>query len=403
MGTPTSVKNYNSLSASAPVLHGNPGSMITLLDAVLVNGYGQKTLDALIVASNVATCTVSAGHGFSSNQVVTVAGATPSGLNGDVRITVLSATVFRFATTGISDQTATGTITAKIAPLGWTKPFSGTNLAAYKPSDPQATGMILRVDDTGILTARHSRVFAVESMTDINTYTSMIPTTAQQSGGMWWGKSASLDTTARAWFIIGDERCFYIGMAPHPTNPINGNQIYFAGDILPMGSTDQYHFLISGATSDITSYGSGVITNCMSSGGAGGLNSGYLARFNSQLGGSVTANRAGLMFGWGSAYSGDSGYSASALPTFPNPTDGAVMVTPVVILEATGTNKGLRGWCPGMYHMPVAGSNTAYNHLDPVTGVDTLPGKTFVAMRTGNPAQVQYAGITLFDLFGPWR
>lgn len=56
-----------------------------------------------------------------------------------------------------------------------------------------------------------------------------------------------------------------------------------------------------------------------------------------------------------------------------------------------------------MYHLPINGSATAYNHLDVVTGVDTMPGKTFLAVRTGNPAQTAYAGCTLFDLFGPWR
>lgn len=401
MGTPTSVKNFNSASASAPILHGNPGSMITLLDAVLVNGYGLKTLDSLIVAANVATCTVSAGHGYFSNQVVTVAGATPSGLNGDVRITVLSATAFKFSTTGISDQTASGTITAKVTPLGWTKPFSATNMGAYKPSDAQATGMYLRVDDTGSVTARHARVWGCEAMTDINTYAGQFPTTTLLNGGLYWGKSTTLDTVARNWFIVGDERSFYLGVAPNPTNPTNGSLIYFFGDLVPQGSADQYHCLLSGPISDYTSYGSGVIFYCMSSGGPG-AGSGYFPRLNSQLGGAISAFRAGAM-NWGNDYSGSGSYGGGMLPNFPNPIDGAVLVTPVFVFEASGTTKGLRGTCPGLYHLPVAGSNTAYNHLDLVTGVDTLPGKTLLAVRSGNPNQAVYAGCSLIDLLGPWR
>jgi hypothetical protein len=36
------VRVYYSTDASAPILSGTPGSMITLLDACLVNGYGSK-------------------------------------------------------------------------------------------------------------------------------------------------------------------------------------------------------------------------------------------------------------------------------------------------------------------------------------------------------------------------
>ncbi|WP_454752064.1 hypothetical protein [Cupriavidus necator] len=402
MGTPTSVKNYNSSSASAPVLTGLAGSLIALLDAVLVNGYGLKTLDQLVVAANVALCTVSAGHGYFSNQVVTIAGATPAGLNGDVRITVLSATTFRFSTTGISDQTATGTITAKIAPLGWTKPFSTTNIAAYKSGDPQATGMYLRVDDTQIVTARHARVVGCETMADINNFTGQFPTTAQVNGGQWWPKSSTADAVARNWFIIGDERCFFLAMAPHPTNPINGSVLIFAGDILPQGGLDQYHFLLSGFTSDVSGYGSGALTPCMSTAAPSGATSGYFARLNSQLGGSTLANRSGAMC-WGTDYSGSASYSGGALPSFPNPIDGGILVSPVFLLEGAGTLRGLRGTCPGMYHLPVAGSNTAFTHLDLVTGVDTLPGKVLLAFRTGNPAQASTGGCLLFDILGPWR
>lgn len=402
MGTPTSVKNFNSASPSAPVLHGNPGSMIALLDAVLVNGYGQKTLDQLVVASNVATCTVSAGHGYFTNQVVTLAGATPSGLNGDIRITVLSATAFKFSTTGISDQTATGTITAKVTPLGWTKPFSATNMGAYKSSDPFSTGMYLRVDDTGVVTARHARVVGCEGMADISSFTGQFPTTAQLNGGLYWGKSASLDTTARNWFIIGDERCFYFAVAPSPSNPINGSIIYFAGDFLPQGSVDQYNYLVGGPTSDYTTYGSGAIYFCASTTAVSGAIAGYLPRLNSQLGGSIQAYRAGAM-GWGSDYSGSVSYAGGNLPSFPNPIDGGILVTQVFLVEVTGNARGLRGTYPGLYHMPLAGSNLAYNHLDLVAGVDTLPGKTLLAVRTGNPQQTAYAGCSLFDMLGPWR
>jgi hypothetical protein len=44
-------------------------------------------------------------------------------------------TTLTFDAPGISDQTATGTISLKLAGAGWSKAFTGTNLAAYKSNN----------------------------------------------------------------------------------------------------------------------------------------------------------------------------------------------------------------------------------------------------------------------------
>lgn len=136
-----SVRYYDSTMAGAPALSGTPGALISVLDACLKDGFGTVTLNSLVVAGNVATGTVNAGHGFTMvggavGPVITIAGATPAGLNGTWRIaSVPNSTTFTFATSGIADQTATGTITAKRAPLGFSKVFSGTNKAVYRADD----------------------------------------------------------------------------------------------------------------------------------------------------------------------------------------------------------------------------------------------------------------------------
>ena len=122
---PNSVRFYDSTMSGAPALSGTAGALIGVLDGCLVDGFGSVTVNSLVVASNVATATVSAGHQFAmignTGPVIRIEGATPSGLNGDWRVTVTGATTFTFATTGISDQTATGMITAKRAPAGFEK------------------------------------------------------------------------------------------------------------------------------------------------------------------------------------------------------------------------------------------------------------------------------------------
>lgn len=93
---------------------------------------------------------------------------------------------------------------AVLIDLGWTKEFSGANIAAYRNSTTAAgsSGCYLRVDNTNANYA-HLRVY--KTMSDINTGTDPCPTLAQQSSG----PRIFIGTT---WKIIGDERTFYMGV-----------------------------------------------------------------------------------------------------------------------------------------------------------------------------------------------
>ena len=53
----TSVKWARSTMPGAPVLTRAAGSLIGLLDALLVNGWGQQTATSVVVAGGVATAT----------------------------------------------------------------------------------------------------------------------------------------------------------------------------------------------------------------------------------------------------------------------------------------------------------------------------------------------------------
>lgn len=67
---------------------------------------------SLTRSSTTATATVSAPHGYASDDYVTVLGATPAGYDGTVKITVTGATTFTYAVNGTLTTPATGTITA---------------------------------------------------------------------------------------------------------------------------------------------------------------------------------------------------------------------------------------------------------------------------------------------------
>lgn len=124
--TDTSVRYYDSTMTGAPnTVNNTAGGLLSVLNACLDTGFNSVTLTSLAVSSNVATAT-KANHGFAAltdgtirvYPVIRISGATPAELNGDWRLaSIPDADTFTFATTGISDQTASGTITAKRAPL----------------------------------------------------------------------------------------------------------------------------------------------------------------------------------------------------------------------------------------------------------------------------------------------
>jgi len=356
----TSVKYFDSAMSGAPALSGSAGSLITVLDACLVNGFVSVTLTSLVVASNVATATVSGGHGFAMvgtvGPVIRIAGATPSGLNGDWRVTVTSSTAFTFATTGISDQTATGTITAKRAPAGFSKAFTGTNKAAYRADALSSTRLYLRIDDTGTTSAT---AIMYETMTAVDTGTGLSPT----SGSATWSKGSS-----QPWAIFADDRSVYL-----LTNLTNG---MFFGDIASVLTPDPY--------------GAALIGSELSSGGTylAFLNSStqsWLARTWTGIGAAVALTRSSLIPPGGSAYLGQSGSA------FPNPPDHAFHVAPVQAWES-----GLiRGTMPGLWN--------------PLCPVAQLPHQLLAPLTVNNAERVgmlwnfgtSYAAA--FDLTGPWR
>ena len=242
----TSVKWARSTMLGAPALRGQAGSLIALLDAVLVDGWGSQTASAVTIADGVATATFASDHAAAVEAVVLVAGAlTPAGLNGEQKVIAVEPNKIKWATEE-ADGTATGTITVKMAPAGWTKVFTGTNLAVYKSADPQAHGQFLRVNDAATTFAR---VVGYENMTAVSTGTGPFPTNTQVSGGFYWGKSYNAGSFDIPWAIAADSRAFYfnpVSLAELGAN-YKGGGGYFFGDLLPHSrSGDPFASLLTG-------------------------------------------------------------------------------------------------------------------------------------------------------------
>ena len=387
MGTKT--KSFSSAMTGAPVLSGTAGALIAVLDAVLVNGFGLTAVTGLVVSGGVATVTFGAGHPFSVDSVALIAGATPAGLNGEQRVVSTTTNTVTFAT-ALADQTASGSITAKVAPAGWLKLYSGTNLAAYKIAAVEGTGFVLRVDDTGTTTAR---VRGYETMSDISTGTGPFPTVAQIAApGLWWSKSNAASAAARPWRIVADDRgVFYFPKNADTSSEHQGN--YF-GDILSIKSNDPYACVLRANSADRSASVTSLVDSLEYSDPSSSAGGTYMARAANTLGGAVPSYQAPVM-AVGLALVHITGAVGWA---YPSPVDNGLMLTPVCLYSV----QGYRGYYPGVYFSPQL-TNSAFSTGDVVAGSADMAGKRVTVVKTGTPAAGAGQGVVFMDHLSDWR
>ena len=380
---------FDSSQPGAPVLSGTAGALRTLLKACLVDGFGAGAVATLTVSGGIATATYAGAHPFKVGYVAQFAGATPAGLNGDKVILSVTGTSVTFAAPGVPDGAATGTITSKAAPAGWQELFAGAlaNVIALKPSVVEATGCVLRVDDTGAINAR---VRAYEAMSDISTGVGMTPLESQAAGGLWWPKSATANATARAWILVADARGFYLAVAPAGGDRYT---LLFAGDIASLKSGDAYGYLLTGNQGDQTN-ASSVPDGCVGYSHRSARTGAYLVRGYTAIGQSTAAQRLGAHHNGSTAdvYAGTAGYSLGAYPNGAN--NG--LLTGALELHAAG----LCGTLPGLLH-PVQDCGTSFATGATVDGTDDLAGRRLLAIRTGPPAGGT-VGTVFIDTTGNW-
>lgn len=383
----TSVKVFASTDPGALVLSGTAGALSTLLKTCLVDGRGSGAVATLNVTAGVATAAYSAGHPFAVGSVGEFAGATPSGLNGQKRILSVATNSVTFAAPGIADGAATGSITSKLASAGWQQVFSATNVTCLKPTVPEATGCVLRVDDTGTTNAR---VRAYEAMTDASTGVGPTPLESQLAGGLFWPKSSVASTLARTCYLVADERGFYLAVAPAGSDRYT---LLYGGDIASLKSGDAYGYLLTGNEDDRTN-ASTVPDGCVGYSHRSARTGAYLVRAHTAIGQSTAAQRIGAHHNGSAAdvYAGTAGYSVGTYPNGPN--NG--LMTGALELHALG----IRGTLPGLLH-PVQDCGNAFATGAIVEGTGDLAGRRLMAIRTGPPAGGT-VGTVFIDITGPW-
>lgn len=355
------------------------GSLISVLDACLINGFNLQTLTSLAIVDNELIGGKNA-HGYAVDQVIVVAGANEAVLNTEWRIFEVSTNGFKASAAGMANVTGTGTITAKVAPAGWSKPFSGTNLAAYQSVSLGSTGCLLRVDDTNTLS---TRVEGNAAMSDIDTGVNPFPLPSMVVDGQrgaFWRKAGNAGI---GWMVIATDKAFYF------FNQLRSDHAYYSvkffGDFYSERLADSYACALQGdywSDYDPAHSWSQI---------------GY-SRFNqvtpSRIWVPCAFNQIGTCVELVTGHVGEhrSGGGDSFVP-YPSGASNGVVLLPVTARELTSKTYRCLAW-PGVYATPQS-SPLAHGNVLRGVGPD---GRDFVAIA----ANMQGDGRLFIDLTGPW-
>ncbi len=394
------VKWMHSAMTGAPVVDNQWGALIGLLDACLISGFNVQTCNSIAVASGVATATFGSGsHGFQVGQIIQIEDG--GAWNGQYRVLTVSGSLITFTAPSGATALAT-TCTVKTPGLGWTKPYSGTNKAAYKSADPTSSGCYLRVDnslDPAYTTtyAKYAKVTLCESMTDIDTmvgarvpFDPANPTKNEVASGSgntvingwfkWYqakgGRSEVVGdggSSARQWLLVGDGKTFYLMINPYTGN--NGMAGYSFGDYERYGVIDPLNCLLMAHE---TYYSANIESTYWL-----GSNNGF-AMANTSVGRGVPLGPASSHLGFKSVF-----YSASELTDYvsglncgiiyPNLSDNSLRLSPVHIVDSQNS---LRGQFRGLYFIPHTNCTLANLSI-----VENAGGKFLIAAGTAGSDQ----------------
>jgi hypothetical protein len=381
----TTVRFFHNEMPGAPTLSATAGTMISVLDACLVNGWGTGTVDSVVISGGIATVTRAAGIPFDVDCVAEIAGATTASgtINGKQKVLTVAGNVYTFATSATGP--VTGTITHKVASLEWGKPYSGTNLAAYRSSDTAGTRMYLRIDDTGTVDgdSRTARAVGYESMSGISSgLVNPFPPNYAIAGGGSWAKSGTTDSTPRAWVLVGDSRGFLLWIRNSEPATVG------FGDYKSLKTSDVHNcFLSCGSFNyagqsfdDLSTIASPIYNTLWQPRGVSGI--GRALQLGKHASSPVGGNGNG-------AVSGNMGM------TFPNLSNNGLFFSEVTLYEST-THTTYRGTLPGVWFCPMSIGTSIFEHRERVTGVSGFGGRVLrqVPSRTGTPLFI--------DVTGPW-
>lgn len=391
MAINSTVRWFHSDMPGAPEIRDQPGGLIGVLDACLLNGFDTRVINTLVVSGGVATATISSGHAYEKHAVVRISGATPANLNGDWRIKeVQSPSVLKFDCPDLPDGSATGTITCVRATPGfWEKAFAATNKGAYRSTHLEASGLFLRVDDTATGTLV-SKVRGYTTMSDVDTGAGPFPDFSQ-APSFSWRRTATTSAAVlpRTWTLIADKAFFWFLVGATGGKPSTTATIYFFGDLAGASAYDNYPCAV--AAHNTTNTAPLPYTGLASFNLAGSSAGMFLARDAS----GTAATPVGLRM-----YGHKAGEYVGGGQAWPAEINGGYLFH--LPCSAYSESK-YRGDMPGLIQSLTHKTQTIGSDIRRVLDPDSAMNFAILLHACTGPSSGDPNAHIAFDIFGPWR
>lgn len=390
----TPVRYYDSTFRGLGGIDGTPGSFIALFDKIGITGFGDLTVQSLVVVDGVATATFTTNESFDLRATLRLAGVTDMiALNGDHQLKA-TGTNWVSWNTAAANGTASGSMTMKVAPLGYIKPVSGTNKAGYQSASSDANKCIINIDDTY---STYLKIAVYETMSDVNTGLGRIPTVDRVSE---WAKSGGANTTKYPFYIVGDDKGFYYGTCVYNVNFGSNYSFcsYYVGEFADELPIKRFNFVLV-SDANITHPGRAV-------------NNAIATRMENMAGNhdvnvvNIKMQRDQTFYGFGAnaRLLSTAGAVVSSLvtyaPTLPNPVNNRIYIAEAYLSEWTANTR--RGMMPGIYSLIHADKGPLTTGII-IDNVETLPNRKLMFVGMGTYGYSVNGPGVLFDITGPWR
>jgi hypothetical protein len=391
------VKWFSSEFRGSPVVNGQAGSMVGLLDACLIHGFGEITPSSVVVSGGVATATHGAGDFFEDYAVIQISDADDGDLNGEARVISHTSTTTSWATEA-GNGAQTGAIKIRYAPVGgWEIAFTDTNKRVYRSTALGANGFCLRVDDTN---STYALVRGFETMSDIESGSGPFPADAQMNNGGYWLKSSAANANANRWWFAGDGRFFMpmiaIGYGANSANLSAHPWAYGDAIALASGGDGYCSLLMCNANANVIqgSFASGQIFNASEISGAI-----FTPRKFDGTGGSFISAPGNYAGSFSSVSGASSGFGSII-----EAPDGKIRFSRRFLKDNNdSTGYAPRADIPGFLFVMTNNIVEVYGPGDIIDGDYLLSDRKILMVGAGTNRQNIASGLYGVDITGPWR
>jgi hypothetical protein len=234
------MKYLHSGMTGAPAISNTNRSFPDMLAACLVNGFNVQAPTSATASGGVLTLNYSSAHGYAPLVDIEISGASVGAANGVHRAaTVPAGNQLTCVIDGLPDGAVGGTISTKVAPLGWSEPFAASTTTRVFRQGGGAQRYV-RADYSTFTALATMRAFM--AMTGLDTGTGDFPTVAQTADGV-----VSLSPAFSAvvsWSVVGDDKGFYWTVAG--VSDQRATAAGFFGDLVePVKPADAYATLLA--------------------------------------------------------------------------------------------------------------------------------------------------------------